>query len=524
LGGVFNMEFSEFVSLLQRRFGLILTSIAICFAWSFQQTSNAIPIYESTVTVFVATPPSIADSIAGSQSKIGELTTGNTFGQARVKSYASIVNNSSTLEPVVQELGLTYSTEELAESIKSVAVADTVLIQISVQNPDPKLAAEIANSVAKHFSETIQTIELNSTLDLSQLIRASIVKEAVPNFTAVYPRKFFNYVLGIFVGSLLGFGVSLLLKLMDKSLKNEGDIGSTSLLGVIAFDQSAKDFPLTTELDTYHPRTEAFRVIRTNILHELDKNEIQSFLVTSCFAAEGKSTSSLNIGYAISLSGYSVLVIEADMRRPSFKNYAQKLAKDMTETNKSDHGLSTILNNSTAKLTKKILNEHLNQTKFANLWIMPSGPTPSNPAELLGTERFESLIQLAESEFDYVIIDTPPALSVADATVVARVVPKVALVIHAGKTSKNNFQALQSALGDVDVALMGAILNKVPKHKRGERYGYTYSSRQSGYYRYSYDYDSNYGAHSSSNVSKTKILQKKLAKIFVAKGTGTSEE
>ena len=518
------MEFTEFINLLQRRFGLIATSIAICFGWSINVTSNAIPIFESTVTVFVATPPSIADSIAGSPSKIGELVTGNTFGQARVKSYASIVNNRSTLEPVIEELNLGYTPEELASFVKSNALSDTVLIQITVANPDPNLAAEIANSVAKHFSDTIQNIELNSTLDLSQLIRASIVKEAVANPTPVYPRKFFNYVLGIFVGSLLGLAISLFLKMMDKSLKNEGDIGTTALLGVIAFDQSAKSFPLTIELDTYNARTEAFRVIRTNILHELDKSKVQSFLVTSCFAAEGKSTSSLNIGFAIAQSGYRVLVIEADMRRPSFKNYYQQLGIAVSEKYRSDYGLSVLLDPSRKKLTLRNFNMNLNATKFPNLSILQSGPTPTNPAELLGTEVFHDLIELAESEFDYVIIDTPPALSVADATIVARVVSKVALIIHAGKTSKNNFQALQAALRDVDVELMGAVLNKVPKHKRGERYGYTYSSRQSGYYRYAYDYDGYHQGNEVSNSSSSRNFPAKLKRFISDKNRNASSD
>jgi len=483
-----NLEYSELLNLIKRRITLILTFLAIGTSFSIYQTANLVPVFEARTTIFVATPPGSDLSVGSSQ--IGQLTTGNTFSQARVKSYASIVNNRGTLDPVINELKLKYSPEQLARNVRAVAIADTVLIEISVRDGDPNLAAAIANSVAKNFSNTVTLIELNTKRGNSELINVSTVKSAVPNPNPIYPRKAFNYILGMFFGGLVGFGLSLLLRILDSSMKNEQDLGDTPLLGVVSFDLLAKSKPLTVKMDTYSSRVEAYRVIRTNVLHYLEKSKKKVLLITSCFAGEGKTTSSLNVAFAIAQSGFKVLVLEADMRRPSFKDHSSDLGIPINISRTGSFGFSSLLSQKSRVITKRDCLRAITSTNISNMWVLQSGPTPKNPAELLGSDLLVSIIDKLESLFDFIIIDTPPLLAVADATIIARKVNEVLLITHAGETSKRNFNAAKSALSDVDVALAGVVLNKVPKYKRGEVYGYTYSARGKDYYRYSYDYGS----------------------------------
>jgi hypothetical protein len=198
------------------------------------------------------------------------------------------------------------------------------LIYVKVINPDPALAAKIANSVAFHFSATVLKLELNSSLDPTKIIKLSTVQKAIPDYVPVSPRKNFNYFVGLFLGLMLSFLISLLLRYLDKSIKSESDLGVTPLLGVAAFDPEADSLPIITQLSTYAIRTEAFRLLRTNVLHALDAKNKNCVAISSCFSGEGKTTTSLNLGHSLAQAGFSVLIIEADMRRPGLFKYLKK--------------------------------------------------------------------------------------------------------------------------------------------------------------------------------------------------------
>ena len=477
------MDFEELLSLVRRRLALILILGTLGLALSVYQTSKTVPLFQATATIFVSTPPGSNELSSGN--KLGELATGNNFTQARVKSYATIVNNAETLKPVIEELGLTYSVQELAKQVSATAPADTVLIFVKVIDRDPELAAKIANSVASNFSMTVLKIELNSILDLTKIIKLSTVRVAEPDYTPVSPRKNFNYFVGLFLGLMLALLITLLLKYLDKSIKSEKDLGTTPLLGVSAFDPEAGSLPLVSQLSTYAVRTEAFRLLRTGVMHTLDSKNKNCIAVSSCFSGEGKTTTSLNLGLSLAQAGLRVLVVEADMRRPGLLKY---LIQSGIEIKPPKYGLSEILIKEKNSAIRKRLKSSITKLKDSHLEILFSGKVPNNPAELLGSENFIEFIGVVKTLYDYVIVDTPPVLAVADASIVSRVTEDVLLVMHAGKTSKRNFEAARESLLGVGVSLTGVMLNKIPKHKAGERYGYTYSDPKMGYYRYSYDY------------------------------------
>jgi succinoglycan biosynthesis transport protein ExoP len=484
------MDFEDLLRLVRRRLALILLLGSAGLVFSVYQTSNITPLFDATATIFVSTPPSINDIGQSSGNKLGELATGNSFTQARVKSYATIVNNASTLEPVISELDLPYGVQELATKVSATTPIDTVLMYVTAVDKDPVLAAKIANSVALNFSETVLNIELNSSLDLTQLIKLSVVQKAEPNFVQISPRKNFNYLLGLFAGLMLALLISLFLKFLDKSIKSEKDLGATPLFGVIAFDPTAAAAPLVSQLGTYAIRTEAFRLLRTNVLHTLDKLDHNCLAISSCFSGEGKTTTTLNLGLTIAKAGFSVVIVEADMRRPGLNKYLKQSEINVTLP---EVGLSTLLETEQFSAVRRKLSKSIVKIPDSSLEILFAGVIPDNPAELLGSETFVELIEYLREQYDYVIVDTPPVLAVADASIVGRVTQEILIVLHAGETSKRNFEATREAMLGVGVKLTGVMLNKVPKHKAGEHYGYTYSDPQMGYYRYSYVYSPNQG-------------------------------
>ena len=492
------MNFEDLLLMVRRRLALILMLGTLGLAFSVHQTSKIIPMFQATATIFVSTPPGSNELGQSNGSQLGELNTGSSFTQARVKSYAKIVNNVETLLPVKKELGLTYGIQELATRVSASSPVGTVLIDVTVEDPDPLLAAQIANSVAFHFSQTVLSIELNSTLDPTKLIKLSTVQRAEPNYSPVSPRKNLNYFLGLFSGLMLALVISLFLRYLDKSMKNEKDLGVTPLLSVMSFDKTAKDHPLVSQLSSYDPRIEAYRQLRTNVLHILENSKDNCIAVTSCFSGEGKTTTSLNFGLVLSNAGFRVLVIEADMRRPTMMKY---LSQGFEGLAKPRYGLSSLALVKDVSTLGRILTESTLKLEDSRLEVLVSGDTPQNPAEILGSETFVKLLDEARTLYDYVIVDTPPILAVADASIVARVTKKILLVMHAGETSKSNFEAAREALLNVGVTLTGAVLNKIPKHKAGERYGYSYTDSRKGYYRYSYSYSP---SEVSDDASKSK--------------------
>jgi len=476
---------------VQQFFGLIIRNIVILFLLvglglyaAVDQTSKMTPLYKGTATIFVATPPELG-GVAG-PSKIGELSSGNTFSQARVKSYASIVNNPVTLAGLKKDYEVKYSVQELVGKISAKEIPGTVLIEITAVDPSPALAAGLANWVALEFANTVGELELDTTLENINLIKVNLIKSAVIDTNPVSPRKFFNYFVGIFIGALLGF-IYLLIRLsLDKKVKNQSDLDGIRLLGSIPFDKNAVKNPLLVSSDSYSPRTEAYRSLRAAVVHALSENKVKSVVITSCKPGDGKSTGALNLGYSLSTAGIKVLVVEADLRRPSFNSHLESLRVEDLGHRSAEVGLSELLNPKSANLTSKTIQNAIVHTTFENLHILPCRGVPDNPAELLEGPRMPFLIQALEEQYNLVIYDSPPALSVVDSLVLGRLIKQVFLIVHAGSTSKHSFITVKEAFQEVQSELTGVILNKVPKRKIGDEYGYSYYGYK--HYRYSHSY------------------------------------
>jgi capsular exopolysaccharide synthesis family protein len=214
----------------------------------------------------------------------------------------------------------------------------------------------------------------------------------------------------------------------------------------------------------------------------------KSFVVGSCLPNEGKSTGALNLGYSLSATGIKVLVVETDMRRPTFNNYGEFIGLKDIGSKSVENGLSQLLDPRTQNLNLSRIRKAIVQTNIENFDLLPCRSVPSNPTELIEGARMPYLIQSLEKEYDIVIYDSPPTLSVVDSLVLARLVKNVFLIVHAGHTSKRSFMSAKLAFQEVGVNIVGAVLNKIPRHKLGDEYGYSYSNYN--YFRYSYGYNS----------------------------------
>lgn len=213
---------------------------------------------------------------------------------------------------------------------------------------------------------------------------------------------------------------------------------------------------LVTLSDPRSPVSEAYRTLRTNLqFYSLDK-PIRTLVVTSPSVDEGKSTTVANLAVTMAQSGRRTILVDCDLRRPSL------------------HALFDVSNNS--GLTTMVLGEDeeppLQETAVPNLWLLPSGPKPPNPADLLGAKRMDQVIAALQDRAEIVLFDAPPVIAVTDAAVLGAKVDGVLLVVSAGKTRREHAERAKELLEKAHVRIVGVTLTNAPKDKSvGDYYG-----------------------------------------------------
>jgi capsular exopolysaccharide synthesis family protein len=214
---------------------------------------------------------------------------------------------------------------------------------------------------------------------------------------------------------------------------------------------------LITKLNPKSPISEQYRTIRTNIQFSSVDKEIRSILVTSAGPAEGKSTTVANLAVVFAQQGKRVLLVDADLRKPTV-HYTFNLTNTL--------GLTNVL----AK--QAVLTDLAVQTDEKNLYVLPSGPVPPNPAELLGSKAMEDLLENILQEFDIVLFDSSPVLAVTDSQIMANLCDGTILVVSSGKTETEQAVKAKEALLSANATILGTILNN--KKIAQDQYYYYY--------------------------------------------------
>lgn len=201
---------------------------------------------------------------------------------------------------------------------------------------------------------------------------------------------------------------------------------------------------LITEINPMSTVSEAYRALRTNTHFASIDKPAKILCVTSCQEGEGKTTTCANLAITYAQEGKRILLVDADLRRSN-------LHQVFGASNR--RGLTHFL------LNKQSLQDVAISTHVENLWLLPSGPIPPNPAELLSSNKMDLLLQEAADQFDVIIIDTPPVLLVTDAQIVAAKCEGVLLVVRSGKIKGRSLMKAKSKLEHVKARIMGVVLN-----------------------------------------------------------------
>lgn len=416
-------------------------------------TLAAKPTYTAQTQLFVATQN------AGT---VGELQQSNVFGQARVQSYVKTVTTPRVLQPVIDTLGLKESPASLAKKVTATTETNTVLINITVSDSSPTTAAAVAKAVADSLVTAIDGLEAPSNGGQSP-VKLSIVTPAAAPSTPSSPSPIINLTLGALAGLAIGLSLAVLRSILDTTIKNEADVSRLTdapILGGIVYDTDAVSTPLISHLDAHSLRGEAFRQLRTNLQFAYVGARSKTVLVTSSLPGEGKSTTATNLAIAMAQSGQSVVLVDADLRRPMIGEYLG-LEKGV--------GLTTTL------LGAVDVNDALQRWGNDDLYVLTSGQVPPNPSELLGSEALVQLLHQLEENFDAIVIDAPPLLPVTDAAILAQHVGGVAIVVGTSLVKRGDLEKALQSLHLVKSSVFGLILNRIPA-KGPDSYGYSYYS------------------------------------------------
>ncbi|HWQ03558.1 MAG TPA: polysaccharide biosynthesis tyrosine autokinase [Candidatus Nitrosotenuis sp.] len=326
-----------------------------------------------------------------------------------------------------------------------------------------------------------------------------VVDRARPPIRPVRPRKTLNILISLVVGLIVGGLVAIFNEYLDNSVKVPEEVESLVNLPALGIIPSAlsvsgnkrgyygladrsgtRALPaagtsgvheLATLSQPHSVIAEAYRALRTAILLSTSKHPPQTILVTSGQPREGKTTTALNLAITLAQRGDRVVLVDSDLRRPRVHR-SFGLANDV--------GLSSYLAGVIGidDLPRPV-------PHIPNLYVVSSGPTPPNPAELLSSEPMDLLFRELRRQFDFVVMDSPPTISVADSMILAARADGVILVVHGGVTTRESLRQTHKMLGSVSARMIGVVLNNVDVRSADYQYYYTYY--YGDYYRHMLD-------------------------------------
>jgi capsular exopolysaccharide synthesis family protein len=522
-----DLSLNQLIKIARRWWWLIILAPLLGGFSAYLSADRQTPLYSASATIQV-NPPQTQNTV--------DLSALN-GAQRLAETSRQLVRTREVLAPLVASLNLPYSVETLQSKVSSSTIANTSLIRISVSDPSPEQAAFLANAVANRFleysteqqnalsspyidrinqqiSDTQQQIaavqaeiaaieasdspesaenisrkqDLNQQLtqlqtaysealsnanqvaldQAAQLTQVTIADRAYAPSIPYAPRTKLYAVLGAFVGFCVAIGGVALLEYLDNTMKAGLDFGklfNTPLLAVVGLVQNIKPgreqlFLLEQPNST---SSEAIRLLRTNLEFAAASRPIASLAVTSAGPGEGKTTVTANLAISMAQAGFTTVIVDADLRRPTLHNLFGI---------RNDRGLTSLLTRPDQAWQWAAVS-----TVSPNLMVIPSGPVPPNPSDLLSSDTLGRLVETLSQHADIVLFDTPPILAVSDPLVIATHVDSVMMVSRAGRTRIDAAKRAIDSLPRENVRLVGLVLNQqTGRNGDGYYYSYSYSS------------------------------------------------
>jgi len=519
-----SIDLVKYIVLLWHWAWLIILIVVIAGGAAYFGSKLIPPVYQAKTTVLVDMASSNNSSDYNTLLLNSQLT----------QTYSQMMTKSPILSEVATRLGMAKIDPK---SITAKPVTNTQLINIFAESTDPRLAADIANMLITVFADQVQSMQttrysaseqslksqmadidnkikvannqLSTTTDSTESVR---LETMIANYSQTYagllqsyeqirlavaqtssnivqiepaaipiepvrPKILQNVALVAIVSGLLAAGLIIGIDMMNDTVKTPAEITEKlglPVLGVISHYKSTNGVPVT-ESQPLSPVSEAFRTLRTNLKYAgagLEK-PLYSIMVTSALPSEGKTEVLVNLGVVLAQNGLRVLLVDADLRRPALHRRL---------------GLDNLVGLSQSFVHPELgMDYSFQPTRISGLSAITSGDSPPNPSELLGSQTMGTILEGLKTQYDIVLVDTPPALAVTDATAMLPYVEGVLLVVKPGSTHLAPLRRVVEQFNQLDNKLMGVVINDI--NLRSSSYGYYYQHHK--YYNHYVNKDGN---------------------------------
>lgn len=439
------MELKLYAAFL-RRWGLLIGAVALvagAIAFVFESQQPTLYAASATMLVNQSRPSSSGPDFESLQTR-----------QRLARTYAELLVKRPVLEAAINQLQIDLDPGLLGGRTLVAIVPDTELLKLTVRDPDPQRAADIANAIGGGFSK----IEGQLLGDPYAAARQTlyVVEAARPDWTPVSPNIPRSVVLAAVIGIMLSAAGGFLYDYFNDRVKSRQDIErliglpTVATIGRIAGSEPAD--MLIVPGKTPLPIAEAYRMVRGQIEGLVGDRVIHTLVVTSSVPLEGKSTTAANLSVAMAQTGKRVILVDADVRRPALHRFFRRTNTRGLTTALLRHGGDTA-------------QEHLVATDIENLQLMPAGPVLANSVGYLGSRRMIELIDELKHLADLVIFDTPSLLTVVDAQLVIGAADATLLVVRPSITREETLQRAVEQITQTGATILGVVLNDAPQTK-----------------------------------------------------------
>jgi receptor protein-tyrosine kinase len=403
--------------------------------------------------------------LIGQGGTLPQVQFGNTF-QVFVATMADLLQSEVVAQGVVDDLNLKETPAQLLRRVSVSQNPQTAVLKLSVTDSDPDQAVRINNEMGQVFGNVVQqqfgkAQPAAGDQPAQPPLTATVFDPAHASRTPVSPRPVRNVALAFVLGLILGLLAAFLREHFDRVLRTRESIEESlgiPVIGQVPFVHTRRRDWRGVFWGSFGEGSESFRALRANLQYLAVKRPLQTILITSAAPEQGKTTVASNLAVAIARSGATAVVIEGDLRRPRLE--------EAYELDQGGPGLTRVLVGAVGvrdALQRVDLGSRdgTGDEIAGQVSLLPSGPLPPNPSELLSSMQMRDVIEEMAHMHDYVLIDSPPLLVVADALELARMVDGVILVIRRNRATSDEVREVRQVIERLGIHLLGAVITDV---------------------------------------------------------------